>query len=176
MAVTGSRRDMLHFGCGAAAVLGVAAAADALGPVRAIAQGASSSNESAEDFFYREDWFGEPWRKPETAVLIHGNAESSLVWYAWMPRMGQEFRVLRPDLPGLGRSRIPAGFEWTLPSLAAFVAHVLDKAGVDSAHIIGAKAGGAIAMQFAADYPARTRWASRHWFLMTGAGSWRRTP
>src|SRR5205814_1474443 len=78
-------------------------------------------------------------------------------WYAWMPRMGQEFRVVRPDLPGLGRSRIPAGFEWTLPSLAAFVARVLDKAGVDTAHIIGAKAGGAIATQFAADYPARTR-------------------
>src|SRR4029077_11392622 len=106
---------------------------------------------------YREDWFGEPWRKPETAVLIHGNAESSLVWYAWMPRMGQEFRVVRPDLPGLGRSRIPASFEWTLPSLAAFVARVLDKAGVDSAHIIGAKAGGAIAMQFAADYPCPWR-------------------
>src|SRR5204863_263463 len=33
----------------------------------------------------------------------------------------------------------------------------LDKAGVDTAHIIGAKAGGAIATQFAADYPARTR-------------------
>ena len=49
------------------------------------------------------------------------------------------------------------GFEWSLPSLASFVARVLDKAGVDSAHIIGAKAGGAIAMQFAADYPARTR-------------------
>jgi 3-oxoadipate enol-lactonase len=57
----------------------------------------------------------------------------------------------------LGRSRIPEGFEWSLPSLAAFVAHVLDKAGADSAHIIGAKAGGAIAMQFAADYPGRTR-------------------
>jgi pimeloyl-ACP methyl ester carboxylesterase len=71
--------------------------------------------------------------------------------------MAKVFRVLRPDLPGLGRSRIPAGFEWSLPSLAAFVAHVLDKAGADSAHIIGAKAGGAIAMQFAADYPARTR-------------------
>jgi 3-oxoadipate enol-lactonase len=74
-----------------------------------------------------------------------------------MPRMGQELRVLRPDLPGLGRSRIPAGFEWSLPSLASFVAHVLDKAGADSAHIIGAKAGGLIAMQFASDYPARTR-------------------
>ena len=134
MAVTSSRRDVLHFGYGTAAAIGVSALADALGPVPAAAQGASASNPSAEDFFYREDWFGEPWRKPETAVLIHGNAESSIVWYAWMPRMGQEFRVLRPDLPGLGRSRIPASFEWTLPSLAAFVARVLDKAGVDSAH------------------------------------------
>src|SRR6202163_2214697 len=157
MAVTSSRRDVLHFGYGTAVALGVSTVADALGPVRALAQGARASNASVEDFFYREDWFGEPWRKPETAVLIHGNAESSIVWYAWMPRVAQESRVLRPDLPGLGRSRIPAGFEWSLPSLAAFVAHVLDKAGADSAHIIGAKAGGAIAMQFAADYPARTR-------------------
>src|SRR6266566_7565300 len=156
MAVTGSRRDVLRFGSVSAAALGVAAAG-ALGPMQANAQGTSASNASAEDFFYRDDWFGEPWRKPETAVLIHGNAESSIVWYAWLPRMGQEFRVLRPDLPGLGRSRIPAGFEWSLPGLAAFVAHILDKAGADSAHIIGAKAGGAIAMQFAADYPARTR-------------------
>ena len=157
MAVTRSRRDLLHLGCGTAAVLGVTALApaDALGPVRALAQGAPAGN--AEDYSYRDDWFGEPWRKPETVVLIHGNEESSLVWYAWMPRMGAEFRVLRPDLPGLGRSRIPAGFEWSLPSLASYIAHVMDKAGVNSAHIVGAKAGGAIAMQFAADYPTRTR-------------------
>src|ERR1700680_2366952 len=157
MAVTSSCRDVLHFGYGTAVALGVSAAADALGPVRAVAQGAPASNAAAEDFFYREDWFGEPWRKPETAVLIHGNEESSIVWYAWLPRMAQQFRVVRPDLPGFGRSRIPAGFEWSLPSLANFVAQVLDKAGVDSAHIIGAKTGGAVAMQFAADHPARTR-------------------
>jgi 3-oxoadipate enol-lactonase len=159
MAVTSSRRDVLHFGRGTAAALAVSALAPAgaLDPVRALAQAAPASNASAEDFFYRDDWFGEPWRKPETAVLIHGNAESSIVWYAWMPRMAQEFRVLRPDLPGFGQSRIPAGFAWSLPSLASYVAHVLDKVGIDSAHIIGAKAGGTIAMQFAADYPARTR-------------------
>src|ERR1700704_3913649 len=153
MAVTSSRRDVLHFGCATAVAVG----ASALAPAGSLAQEAPARNASAEDFFYREDWFGEPWRTPETAVLIHGNAESSIEWYAWMPRMGQEFRVLRPDLPGFGRSRIPSGFEWSLPSLATFVAHVLDKAGIDSAHIIGAKAGGTIAMQFAADYPARTR-------------------
>jgi 3-oxoadipate enol-lactonase len=159
MAVINSRRDVLHFGFGTAAALGGLALAppNALGPGQALAQGPPAPHAPAEDFFYRDDWFGEPWRKPEIAVLIHGNEESSIVWYAWMPRMGQEFRVLRPDLPGLGRSRIPAGFEWSLPSLAAYVAHVMDKAGAETAHIVGAKAGGAIAMQFAADYPARTR-------------------
>jgi pimeloyl-ACP methyl ester carboxylesterase len=158
MATANSRRDVLHFGYGTAA-LGISALAPpgTLGPVQALAQAAPTSNASAEDFFYREDWFGEPWRKPETAVLIHGNEESSIVWYAWLPCMGQQFRVVRPDLPGFGQSRIPTGFEWSLPSLATFVAHVLNKAGVDSAHIIGAKTGGAVAMQFAADYPARTR-------------------
>src|SRR5260221_7915381 len=157
MTLTSSRRDMLRWAAGTVAAIGVTALGSALARVRAAAQGVSANNASAEDFFYREDWFGEPWRKPETAVLIHGNAESSIEWYAWMPRMAQEFRVLRPDLPGFGRSRIPAGFEWSLPGLASFVAHVLDKAGIDSAHIIGAKTGGTVAMQFAADYPARTR-------------------
>jgi 3-oxoadipate enol-lactonase len=148
MVIAVSRRDVLQ--SGTAAALGVSAIA---GP--AFAQPAS--NEPKEDLFYREDWFGEPWRKPETAVLIHGNDESSLVWYGWLPRMGQEFRLIRPDLPGFGRSKVPARFEWSLKSLATFVAQVMDKAGVPSAHIIGAKTGGAIAMQFAADYPARTR-------------------
>lgn len=110
-----------------------------------------------EDFFYREDWLGEPWRKPEAVVLIHGNDESSEEWYAWVPRLAQEYRVIRPDLPGLGHSNIPRGFDYTLPNLATFVTQVMDRAGVDSAHIVGAKTGGAVATRFAADYPKRTR-------------------
>jgi 3-oxoadipate enol-lactonase len=151
-----SRRDLLHTGTGATAMLAVPAlsgeAARAQAPVQATCQ-----TGPREDLFYREDWFGEPWRKPETAVLIHGNDESSIVWYAWVPRMAQEFRVLRPDLPGFGRSTVPPGFEWSLRSLAAFVVRILDKAGVEKAHIIGAKTGGAIAMQLAADFSDRTQ-------------------
>src|SRR6185436_15712946 len=151
MAVTISRRDMLRDAT--AVTLGLSAVA----ALPASAQAAPANSEPKQDYFYREDWFGEPWRKPETAILIHGNDESSIVWYGWMPRMAQEFRVIRPDLPGFGRSKIPARFEWSLKSLATFIAQIMDKAGVQSAHIIGAKTGGAIAMQFAADYPARTR-------------------
>jgi len=73
-----------------------------------------------EDFFYREDWLGEPWRKPKPVVLIHGNDESSVEWYAWVPRMAQEYRLIRPDLPGLGHSNIPRGFEYSLANLATF--------------------------------------------------------
>ena len=114
-------------------------------------------SDSKEDLFYREDWLGEPWRTPEPVVLIHGNDESSVEWYAWVPRMAQEYRLIRPDLPGLGHSNIPPGFQYSLANLARFVTQVMDKAGVESAHIIGAKTGGSVAMRFAADYPRRTR-------------------
>ena len=92
-----------------------------------------------EDFFYREDWLGEPWVKPEPVVLIHGNDESSVEWYAWVPRMAQEYRLIRPDLPGLGHSNIPRGFEYSLANLATFITCVTN-----------------VAMRFAADYPKRT--------------------
>ena len=117
----------------------------------------SLKDDYTEDLFYREDWLGEPWRSPEPAVLIHGNDESSTEWYGWVPRMALEYRVIRPDLPGLGHSNVPRGFDYSLATLAAFVTQVMDRAGVQSAHIIGAKTGGAVAMRLAADYPARVR-------------------
>jgi len=150
MASTYSRRSVLK----TAYTLGATLGAASLHPVAAKAQDRSA--ESLEDKFFRDDWLGEPWREPEAAILIHGALEHSVVWYAWMPQMAKEFRVIRPDLPGCGRSTVPSRFEWSFPSLAAYIAEVLDKAGVESAHVIGAKTGGPIAMQFAADFPART--------------------
>ena len=137
-----------------------AALAGAFTPRTARAQSVpvrSLKGDDTEDLFYREDWLGEPWRSPEPAVLIHGNDESSTEWYGWVPRMALEYRVIRPDLPGLGHSNIPRGFDYSLATLAAFVTQVMDRAGVQSAHIIGAKTGGAVAMRLAADYPARVR-------------------
>jgi pimeloyl-ACP methyl ester carboxylesterase len=109
------------------------------------------------EMFYREDWLGAPWLDSDPVVFIHGNLETGEVWYGWVPRMAQQFRLFRPDLPGYGRSTVPADFEWTLANLAKVVANYLDAIGVQSAHIVGAKTGGAIAMQFAATYPQRTR-------------------
>jgi len=108
--------------------------------------------------FYREDWLGAPWiDSAEPVVFLHGNLENGEVWYGWVPRMAQQFRLFRPDLPGYRHSPTPANFEWTLPNFAKVVANFLDAVGLPSAHIVGAKTGGAIAMQFAATYPERTR-------------------
>ena len=109
------------------------------------------------ELHYQDDWLGPPWLNPDPALLIHGAGESSAAWFRWVPRMAQQFRLLRPDLPGFGRSTVRDDFEWSVANLAAVLDQLLERLGVESAHIIGAKLGGALAMQFAAVYPERTR-------------------
>jgi 3-oxoadipate enol-lactonase len=108
--------------------------------------------------FYEDDWFGEPWNQPEVVLLIHGISESSRAWFGWVPCLSRELRVLRPDWRGFGRSTVPpADFKWSTAALAADLKIFLDKLGIEAAHIVGAKFGGSIAFQFAADYPGHTR-------------------
>ena len=33
------------------------------------------------DMHYEVDDFTDPWRRPETILLLHGNAESGLAWW-----------------------------------------------------------------------------------------------
>jgi pimeloyl-ACP methyl ester carboxylesterase len=167
-----SRRGFIRTGCGVVATIGISTIASEFGLMTVLAHGASSEAESkiskernmpnvsvnsGAKLFYEDDWLGAPWLKPEPALLIHGAGESGRAWFGWIPRMGQHFRLLRPDLPGFGHSTVPDDFEWSVENLAATMAHFLDKVEIESAHIVGAKLGGAIAMQFAAAYPKRTR-------------------
>lgn len=108
--------------------------------------------------YYEDDYFGEPWRQPEAVLLVHGVAESSQAWYAWVPHLARSFRVLRPDHRGFGRSTVPPpGYGWSPAAFAADLARFLDVLGVAVVHVVGAKLGGTIAMQFAADCPDRLR-------------------
>ena len=38
---------------------------------------------------YEDDYFGEPWRTPETVLMVHGAAESTLAWYGWVPHLAR---------------------------------------------------------------------------------------
>jgi 3-oxoadipate enol-lactonase len=170
MADTISRRDMLRVSFRTATAVAASTMASELVPTGASARSTPTPSDRKDEqtgrivtlgsgvqLHYREDWLGAPWLKPEPALLIHGNLETSDAWFGWVPRMAQEFRVLRPDLPGCGYSTVPHDFEWSLESMATSVADFLDKIGVDSAHIIGARLGGIIAIEVAVHFPQRVR-------------------
>src|SRR4029077_15033974 len=40
-------------------------------------------------------------------ILLHGYAETSLMWKPIMPLLAERFMVIAPDLPGIGDSAIP---------------------------------------------------------------------
>ena len=107
---------------------------------------------------YEVDDFTDPWRRPETILLLHGNAESGLAWYGWVPALARQYRVVRPDMRGFGRSSpMPRDFPWTLDRLIEDFCLLLDHLGIDRFHLVGAKIGGTIARAFAARRPERVK-------------------
>jgi len=108
------------------------------------------------DMHYQVDDFTDPWRQPATILMLHGNAESGLAWYAWVPKLARNFRVVRPDMRGFGQSTpMPANHAWTLDQLTDDFCRLMDHLGVARFHLVGAKIGGTIARAFAARRPER---------------------
>ena len=105
---------------------------------------------------YEIDDFTDPWRQPGTILLLHGNAESSRAWYAWVPLLARRFRVVRPDMRGYGASTpMPRDFKWSLDVVIDDYVRLIDSLGVQRVHLVGAKIGGIIARAFAARRPER---------------------
>ena len=111
------------------------------------------------EMYYDDDNFTDPWRDPdtvETIVLHHGNSKSGRLWYAWPPLLTRQYRVIRVDARGFGRSSVPApGYNWSLEGFATDLRNLLDYLSLDKVHLIGETIGGTIALQFAYQYPER---------------------
>ena len=106
------------------------------------------------ELFYTTDDFTDPWREPETALFIHGLAESTEAWRAWMPHFAGHYRCVRVDVRGFGRSTpMPKDYEWTMDALLEDFAALIDHLGCERVHLIGAKSGGSMALSLAAEYP-----------------------
>jgi pimeloyl-ACP methyl ester carboxylesterase len=110
------------------------------------------------DMYYEVDDYTDPWTKPETIVLHHGNCKSTRFWYRWVPVLARQYKVVRLDARGLGRSTLPApGYQWSLKNFAQDLERLLDYLNLDKVHLVGETVGGTISMQFASDRPERVR-------------------
>jgi pimeloyl-ACP methyl ester carboxylesterase len=112
---------------------------------------------NAVSVHFEDQYFGAPWVEPEVIVLVHGIAESSQAWVQWVPILSRHFRVIRPDLPGFGASPVPPGYSWSPHEIAADLVGVMGSLGIPAFHLVGAKYGGTISMQLAADHPECVR-------------------
>ena len=89
-------------------------------------------------------------------LLLHSGmwAEAGL-WGPLLPYLAG-YQVIAFDPPGVGRSQMPT-FPPGMRELASFGAAVLDELGIESAHVLGASFGGAVAQQMAIGHPDRVR-------------------
>ena len=129
------------------------------------------------NMYYEVTDFAEPWREHETILLLHGNAESGEAFYGWMPELTRDYRVVRPDMRGFGRSTpMPRDHAWSLDRIVDDFIAVMDHLKIDAAHFIGVSGGGYLAQQIAIHHPARALsallFASRPGFKDSKGAAW----
>jgi pimeloyl-ACP methyl ester carboxylesterase len=86
-------------------------------------------------------------------ILLHGYAETSLMWTPIIPVLAARFTVIAPDLPGIGDSAIPNdGLDM---KTAAIRMHALARSlDVQKAEVVGHDIGLMVAYAYAAQFPA----------------------
>jgi 3-oxoadipate enol-lactonase len=87
-------------------------------------------------------------------LLIQGLGYARWSWEPIVPRLAERYRVLFFDNRGIGESDKPEG-PYTARLMAGDALQVLDEAGVDRAHVLGASLGGMIAQELAVAAPER---------------------
>jgi pimeloyl-ACP methyl ester carboxylesterase len=92
---------------------------------------------------------------PGVVILLHGYAETSRMWRPLIPQLAGRFRVIAPDLPGIGDSAIPAG-GLDMKSAATSIHALARKLGVEKARVVGHDIGLMVAYAYAAQFPAET--------------------
>jgi len=89
-------------------------------------------------------------------LLVHGLGSSTRDWYEQVEAFAADYRVLRVDLRGHGRSARPEG-PYHMAEFGRDVAVLLQRLDAAPAHVVGLSMGGMVALQLAADAPRLVR-------------------
>ena len=104
--------------------------------------------------YYEIDDYTDAWKKPEAIVMIHGFTENTTAYKAWVPHLARNYRVIRFDQLGFGKSSAVADdFTFTTELFVNNAARVIEKLAGAPVHVVGAKSGGLVAIELAAMRP-----------------------
>jgi pimeloyl-ACP methyl ester carboxylesterase len=88
----------------------------------------------------------------DALLLVHGFAQSALMWAPVMTALKEKFTIVAPDLRGAGLSDAPAdGYDKL--TMAADLRALLDHYGIAKARVVGHDVGLMVAYAMAAQYP-----------------------
>ncbi|HET9228778.1 MAG TPA: alpha/beta hydrolase, partial [Thermoanaerobaculia bacterium] len=83
----------------------------------------------------------------EPVILLHGFGASTYSWRHVIPALAATFRVVAIDLNGFGYTQRPRTFEsYTREGQTDLVLRVMDKLGIESAHLMGHSYGGGLSL------------------------------
>ena len=101
------------------------------------------------DLYYEIQGDGEP------LILIPGLGTGAWLWFKQVPAFAGSFRTIIFDPHGVERSD-KTNEAFTIRTLAETVADLLDRLGIERAHILGASLGGFVAQEFVLLFPQKT--------------------
>jgi pimeloyl-ACP methyl ester carboxylesterase len=85
-------------------------------------------------------------------ILLHGYTQTSRMWRPLIPQLAGKFRVIAPDLPGIGDSDIPKdGLD--MKNAAVHIHALAQSLHVEKARVVGHDIGLMVAYAYAAMYP-----------------------
>lgn len=90
----------------------------------------------------------------EVVVLIHGFCESRTLWKSFEEELSAKYRVICPDLPGFGESRLTVDTV-SMEYFAQEIKVLLDDLNIEKFTIVGHSLGGYVTLAFAEAYPKR---------------------
>jgi 3-oxoadipate enol-lactonase len=105
---------------------------------------------------YEVDDHTDPWERRPVLILLHGNGRNAQFWYQWVPYLSRDFRIVRPDMRGLGKSIFADGsaVDLSVESLIDDLLKVIGALGVDKVHFCGESMGGILGLLLAAQHPS----------------------
>lgn len=104
---------------------------------------------------YVVDDYTDPWRPADTLFLVHAAMGSSRRFYAWVPHLARDFRVVRIDMRGHGASQAPGPDQLSQQRIVQDVLELADHVGAKQFHVAGSSAGAIVAEKLAIDCPGR---------------------